>query len=217
MRAEGATPQQAVQSLLNTAQILRTGTPQQKEAIIRQTAQRFGVSLGSEPGESDGPADPNVAALQKQVADLTNFINQNQQQALAQQEQGVLSEIEAFSQATDDKGQPLRPHYSAVEGDMIPLIAAIRSASPGKSNAEVLTEAYDRAVWANPETRKQVQEATAKDAEAKRLQEAKKAATEAKRSKNVKSTGSRPGGQPRPSAKPADWDDDLSEAFDRAS
>lgn len=218
MRAEGATPQQAVQTLLNTAQILRTGTPQQKEAIIRQTAQQFGVNLSSEPGESyDGPADSNVAALQKQVADLTNFIIQQQHQTVEQQQRGVLSEIEQFSEAKNDKGEPLRPHYSAVESDMIPLIASIRSSNPGKSNAEVLTEAYDRAVWANPETRKLVQQASTKEAEAKRLQEAKKAATEAKRSKNVRTKGSRPGGQPKPSAKPSDWEDDLSEAYDRAS
>lgn len=218
MRAEGATPTQAVQNLLNVAQILRTGSPSQKEAIIRQTAQQFGVQLSNEPGESDGgPADPNVAALQKQVADLTHFITQQQQQTVSQQQQGVLTEIQAFSEAKNDKGEPLRPHYSAVENDMIPLIAAIRNASPGKSNAEVLTEAYDRAVWANPETRKLVQESAMKEAEAKRLQEAKKAATDAKRSKNVKGSGSRPGGQPKPSAKPSDWDDDLSEAFDRAS
>ena len=218
IRAEGATPLQAVQTLLNTAQILRTGSPQQKEAVIRQTAQQFGVNLAHEPGDPslDG-TDPNVAALQKQVADLTNFITQQQQQTVQQQQQGILSEIEAFSAAKDEKGEPLRPHYSAVEGDMIPLIASIRSASPGKSNAEVLTEAYDRAVWANPETRKLSLEAQVKAAEEKRLKDAAEAATKAKKSKNVKSTGTRPGGGVKASVKPSDWDDDLSEAFDRAS
>lgn len=218
MRAEGATPAQAVQTLLNTAQILRTGSPQQKEAIIRQTAQQFGVNLSApEPGELDEFADPNVAALQQQVADLTNFITQQMQTTQAETERGIISEVEAFSSAKNDKGEPLRPHYSAVEADMIPLIAAIRGQHPGKSNAEVLSEAYDRAVYANPETRKLVLESEAKAAEAKRLEDAKKAATEAKRTKNLKGTGNRPGGSPKPSAKPADWEDDLSEAYDKAS
>jgi len=218
MRAEGATPTQAVQSLLNTAQILRTGSAAQKEAIIRQTAQQFGVELSAtEPDSLDEFVDPDVVALKQQVADLTNFITQQQQTNHAEAERGILSEIQEFAEAKDAKGEALRPHYNAVEGDMIPLIASIRSASPRKSNAEVLVEAYDRAIYANPDTRKLVLEGEAKAAEAKRREDAKKAATEAKKTRNVKGSGIRPGGSPKPSAKPSDWEDDLSEAFDKAS
>ena len=43
--AEGGTPQKAVQELLNTAYLLRRGTPEQKVALFRATAQQFGIPL----------------------------------------------------------------------------------------------------------------------------------------------------------------------------
>ncbi len=217
MRAEGATPLQAVQTLLNTAHILRTGTQEQKAQIIRQTAQQFGVGLDNEPGELNEFTDPNVTALQKQVADLTQIINNQQATTAAEAQRGVDSEVTSFADELDKDGNPLRPHFEAVAGELAPIITAIREANPGKSHKEVLDEAYDRAVWANPETRKAEQERIAKAEEAKRLADAKKAATDAKKGKNVSTKGTRPAGKPKSSANPKDWDDDLAEVYDKAS
>ena len=220
MRAEGATPLQAVQTLLNTAQILRHGTVEQKEAVIRQTAQQYGVNLNpiNDEGTDDEFADPRVAALEREITALksvqTNQDTQNQQaQANAAQ-----AEIETFADAKDDKGDPLRPHFDAVVNDLIPALSAIKQANPAMSNADALQDAYDRAVWANPETRKLEQDRQAKTEEEARTEAARKAATDAKKGKGVKAKGAgQQSGKPKASANPKDWDAGLGDVFDRAS
>ena len=70
------------------------------------------------------------------------------------------------------------------------LIPIIRQSNPHASNMELLELAYDRAAWANPNTRQQRMDAQAKTQEQKRSEAAKKAADDAMRAKSINVTGS---------------------------
>ena len=144
--AEGGTPATAVQSLLNTAYLLRTGTPEQKRNLIQQVAQQYGVDL-SQTNQNQPQIDPAI----KQVMDRLSGIEQkftdqtNLQHRLTNDK--IISEIQAFA------ANPQNVHYAAVENSLAPHIAQIKAGNPTMSTAEILQEAYQAACWANPQIR----------------------------------------------------------------
>jgi len=207
MRAEGATPHQAVQNLLNVAQVLRTGTAEQKAAILHQTAQQFGVPLNTEPGSE--PADPNYAALQSEVGQLKSYIQQLEAGRQAEAQQTITGTIESFATARDEKGDARYPHFETVRTHMGALMDA--------GSAETMEDAYEQAVWANPDTRKMEQDRLNKEAEQKRMKEAEKSATNAQKGKNVKPKGTRKAASTKASANPKDWEKGLEEVYDQVS
>jgi hypothetical protein len=62
----------------------------------------------------------------------------------------IMSQIEEFKSAQDDKGNPLHPHFDEVEEAMT-LLA--QSALAAKKPLPPLKDLYETAVWANPSTR----------------------------------------------------------------
>ena len=134
IQAEGGTPDRAVKDLLNTAYLLRTAPVAQKAALIAQTAQQFGVPLEmltqSQQGQAQVP--PIVAELQRQIDEL--------RQGRQQQEHALLAnEITAFS------SEPGHEHFEAVKAHMAALLQS--------GLAQGLKDAYDQAVWAQPDLR----------------------------------------------------------------
>ena len=68
INAEGATPETAIKSLLNTAYLLRTSSPQEKGALLANLARQYGADMSSFTGDQEQtPIDPTgvvfVAAL----------------------------------------------------------------------------------------------------------------------------------------------------------
>jgi hypothetical protein len=177
IQAEGGTPVTAIKSLLNTAYVLRTGTPQQKQQVLLNTARQFGVDLGTaKPNGQQPPTNlpPELAALQQEVAELKGQLSQREQAAQQQLQTEVQTEIAAFA------ADPKHPHYEAVKGHMSALIA--------QGLAKDLQDAYDQAVWARPDTRATLEAQKRAEEEQKRRAEAKRKADEAKR-RNVSITG----------------------------
>lgn len=173
IKAEGATPAAAVQSMLNTAYVLRNGTPDQKRNALLQTARQFGVDLGAQPGRQPNQP-PEIATLYQEIAQLKSYIAQQQQTEQTQLQSEVQAEIEAFA------ADPKHPHYQAVKGHMAALIA--------QGAAKDLQDAYDQAVWANAETRATLLAQQRAEEEQKRAAEARRRAEEAKR-KSISLTG----------------------------
>ena len=140
IQAEGGTPVSAVKDLLNTAYILRTGTPQAKAQLLRQVAQQYGVDLG-QPAEQES-TDPTIADLQRQIAQLTQAANPQALQAQLQahlENERILNEVKSFS------SDPANKHYEQVKAAMAPLL--------GNGVAKDMKEAYDMACWASPAVR----------------------------------------------------------------
>lgn len=158
IQAEGATGPQAIASLLNTAHILRTGSAEQKKALILNTAKQYGVDLGVP--ESDDYVDPTIAAMQKQMEELRRLADPQAIESRLQDklERGkVESDIAAFA------SDPANVHFEAVR----PLMVAMLNSNQAKD----LKEAYDMACMANPQIRSTLEAAKQAEMEAKRKQD----------------------------------------------
>lgn len=193
IQSEGGTPEKAVRSLLNTAYQLRTGTPQQRGALVMQIIKQYGADMsaytlqsgGVQAEQQQGAAqgiDQNALAsmvqsalaphLQKIEQVSSRFQTAEQQQAQAQQQQ-IDGQIEAFRSAADEKGQPRHPYFDNVRT----LMAAIIE----NGNAPDMETAYVMACRADPEVSKVLDAAQRQQDEAARLAEQKRLADEARR------------------------------------
>lgn len=168
IQAEGSNPVQTVKSLLNTAYMLRDAgtTSRQKGELLRQVAAQFGADLTtqSSPGS---PANPELEALRKEVAELKQGRNQDLTARQQQEDQSIQSLINAFA------ADPKNVHFEAVKPKMGALMA--------NGQAKDLQEAYDMAVWADPTTRSTLIEQRQAEGEAKRLADIKQKAEAAKK------------------------------------
>jgi len=164
IQAEGGTPATAVQSLLNTAYQLRTGTPERKAQLIQEIANTYGVDLGHLT-QGQQPQDNYVRQLQMEIQNLKQTLNPQAIIGQLQEQQEtarLMSDIEAF------KSNPANKHFETVKAAMAPLLSS--------GQAKDLQEAYDMACWANPNIRStllQTQEAE-KAAKRKAEMDAKK-------------------------------------------
>ena len=197
IRSEGATPARAVQSLINTAYVLRTADPVTKARAIAQVCQTYGVDLSLLANSPQQSSDPNTAAVLQRVAQLEGLLTQQQQQAQQAQEQTVLSAIESFAQ------DPAHPHFENVRVHMGALMQA--------REAKDMNEAYEMAVWARPDLRASLLAAQTAQRSQAGVTKVNKA-----RAKGSSVRGG-PGGYQPPSANPkASVREDLEAAFAEA-
>lgn len=139
--------------------------------LMRQkgvTLQHLGVQ--AQPGQQPPHAaqlPPAVRTLAQQVQHLQTQLSQRDQAERAQRLQSFKSEIDAFA------ADPANTYFHNVCEDMIGLLQSGR--------ASELKDAYDKAVWANPETRALLQAEQARRAEADRLNAQRQAARGARR------------------------------------
>lgn len=189
IQAEGGTPEMAVKELLNTAYILRAGTPEQKRALILQTAQQFGVDLS----DTEIPqVSPDVAALRNEINQLKGHITTREQNERQSLQTEINQEIEAFA------SDPANVHYSEVKAHMAALLR--------EGAATDLKDAYEQACWSRPDIRATLLAQQSAEEEQKRKDDAK-AKAEAARRKSVSLDGGT-SGQP---ASPAPEDMSLRE------
>lgn len=158
----GVSHEVAVGKLLEADNTLRYGSPEQKAHALASLAYQYGIDIGQV--QATPAPDPQVYALQNELNQLKGFIN-DFQRTQQEREQGTLnSEIAKFAEG--------REHFEQVREDMAALLQAGR--------AKDLSDAYEQAVWANPQTRaamlaKQQAEVAAKVEAERKAQEAKKA------------------------------------------
>lgn len=174
LRAEGADPVVAFQSLLQTAYMLRTAPQAQKDALFGNLARQYGVNLTAAAG--DAPRiDPTIQALQTQVQRMEQERQQAQTQQHQQFQASLQGQIDAF------KNDPKNEFYEQARPVMSALLAG--------GQATDLQQAYDMACNAIPDVRSTIQQRLTADSEAKRAAEAK-AKADAKRRAGASITGS---------------------------
>jgi hypothetical protein len=146
---------------------------------INWLASQYGVdigAIGNDPALEDEFADPQVKALQQQVAQLTGFIQNQQTQQQSYEQASTQSFIDQFAAETDASGNPAHPHFETVRSVMGSLISS--------GNATDLKSAYEAAVYANPELRQEeLKRVAASQSQAKVKTEAVQKAKKAQRSK----------------------------------
>jgi hypothetical protein len=170
IQSQGSDAVKTVQALLNTAYVFTAGTPQQKVAALHQVATQYGIPLEHlfQHAQGQPRVDPNVAALQQQVQQLTQSRQQEQAEAERHQQYQLQTEIAAFAAA------PGHEHFEQVKTYMGSLLT--------NGHAKDLQDAYEQAVWARPDLRQTVlaaQQQTAQQAQATQAQARAEAARKA--------------------------------------
>lgn len=155
IQAEGGTPVTAVRDLLNTAYVLRTGSPEQKLAVVQSVCAQYGVNI-AEVNQEKEYVDPTINQLQQELARLREQANPDAlyKQLKERQERDTLqAEAKAFSLNPENK------YFTKVQPFMASLL--------GEGVAKDLKEAYDMACNAHPEVRS-ILEAERKAADAEK-------------------------------------------------
>jgi hypothetical protein len=152
LRNENSTPAQAIGPLLQTAALLRTGTPQQKSQAVAQMIQQFQIPLEQVAAYFGGEAPPqqqdsHYNQLAQQVQQLTAHITQSQYEAQKQNENRALSVIQQFA------SDPANAHFEAVQDRMLSLLQApqVLGDISHMSEREKLQIAYETAVRLDPQ------------------------------------------------------------------
>ena len=160
----------ATRQLLAAHKYLRED-PQQ---ALKWLAKSYGADLtavNDDTATEDEYADPQMKAMQQQIAQLQGTITNQQQQAQNMQKQEVQAMIDNFQTAKDADGNLKHPHFDVVQNQMSGLISS--------GVAKDIESAYEMAVYANPETRakvldEKVKKETKQEVKAEAVQKAKK-------------------------------------------
>lgn len=207
----GLNEDQAVRQLLTLNDYAR----KDPAGYIKWVAEQANVDLaglaGNGQNQDDELTDPETRALKKEIATLRDQVQQlggtvKEQQTSQQQQsaQAVQNTIQEFRQAQDESGNPKHPHFDKVEAHMAALLS--------QGAASNLQDAYDQAVWANPETRKQVM----KDQDRRKEQSRKKEVEKARKAsaRNVRGTAATTGaGDKQPDFE--NWHKELERTFEQ--
>ncbi len=155
IQAEGGEPLRAVQGLMQTAAALRTAPAQHKAKMVADIVRTFGIPVEMLAQALDGPAS-NGAAQPSQgqppayqdprVDQLIAHIQQTNQQRQVSEAKRNQTEVEKFASANE--------FFEDVREDMADLIDIAK----GRGVELSLDDAYARAVRANPETWKAMQQ-----------------------------------------------------------
>jgi hypothetical protein len=163
---------------------------------LRQIAQMYNIDPAQllAPQHQQMPGDPRYDALSRELASIKSHVQSQQAADVSARVARAQADIDAFK--TD------RPHFEAVE----PLMTKFIESGVAKS----LSDAYDMAIHAHPETRTKITEATAKAAADKALADAKAKADAAKRTAPL---ARRPGTVAVNALPNGNWEDTMDKTY----
>jgi len=174
IQAEGGTPARAVASLLQTAALLRTGSPQQKTNAVLQMCQQFGVQLPQGTVDQQAQAMPDITAhpyvqqLAGRLEQVHGYLTQQQQAEQQRLQESNAKAVQDFMGDVDAKGQPKFPLEPSMEPGFAAEIQITKSLHPDWDARRVLEAAYENLSWKEPALRqlrlqKQEEERRAKE------------------------------------------------------
>jgi len=145
IRGLGIKESEAVKALMQADHTLRFGAPEQKQQMFMQLAQQYGVNLANQVASNSQNAlmDPTIYALQNEVVKVKGQLQSWQDQQEQAQNATLLTEINGFAQRAE--------HFETARPTMISLLQS--------GAAQTLEDAYDMAIWGNPELREVMLEA----------------------------------------------------------
>ncbi len=172
IRSKNLSAPAVVRELMNTAYTLSTGAPEAKMQVVLNIAKEYGIDLSNVQESAQQLAaaapqiDPVIAPLQQKLEAIEKRFEEQSNEAARREYAELQRQTNAFAQ------NPSNKFYELVKLDMAALIETGR--------ADGLQDAYDKAIWANPEARAQLlaeQQATERKAKAEKAAAAKKAAS----------------------------------------
>jgi hypothetical protein len=135
----GLQPDQAINALMSAHHALQQNAP----AAIARLAQQYGVDLATLA--SNPPAIQQQPRHDPMVSQLTQHVSKLESQLSGFLQNQTLGVVEKFASEN--------PHYAAVEEDIARLIPMVQQANPGLPAHDVLSKAYEQAIWVNPDVR----------------------------------------------------------------
>lgn len=175
IRAANTTPQAVLRDFFNTAYVLKSGSAVDKAAMVHGIMQQYDVSIdevnkmltAAAEGKPTRPVeDPRVSQLAKEVEEWKATQKAQEENTQRAAYESVVSETQVFGSKPENK------HFEAVKLDMAALLQSGRAVD--------LQDAYNKAVWANPEVRETLiaeQQAARSKQAADKAAAAKKAAS----------------------------------------
>jgi|TARA_R110000782_G_scaffold6308_2_gene21646 hypothetical protein len=144
-------------------------------------------ALTTEPGV-ENYVDPQMLEMRERMQGFENHFAQQQDQQLEYEGQIVSGVIEDFASSN--------PFYGELEGEMVPIVSALRESRPGLTSDQYLQTAYKMAVAANDEVSAKIEVDRKAKSEAERIAKAKKSSAAAKRANgtSIRTTGTLPSG-----------------------
>lgn len=194
-----------IQQLLNAQAVLQRNPTEGIKWLMRSYGVDEKQLLPTDTvPEDDEFIDPEVRSLKEKVSQLTKNAEDNLIRQQNHRQQTLFAEITQFRDAVGEQGEPLHPHFGAVQGVMAGLLQSGR--------ADDMAAAYEQAVWAIPEYRDDIIEMQAKERAEKQLEAKTEAAQKAK--KTAKSVNGK--SSSRKSSEPKTLTDALSEAYEKS-
>lgn len=156
---QGNPAQQVASQLFYAAKQLQSDP----QGTILRLAKDYGVDLNA--ALQDQPyVDEYTQRLERELQEVKQSIQSQQLSAQQQQYQSIVEQARAFEFETDAEGNRKHPYVAEVANDMLALVYSGR--------AQSWADAYERAVWMNPEIRQKVM---AQQAQAEKLQRSEQA------------------------------------------
>jgi len=205
MQQHSINPVQHIGNLLDTHHKLATGSPAQRLALFQQIAGTYGIQLGGSDADNKPGSyvDPETAKLQSEIDELKWAQQQQFQQAHQRERAALMTTVTA--QVEEFAAKPENKYFDMVAGEIGDLLKS--------GVAKNLKDAYDKAIWTNPQTR-------ALEAQRLQAEAAEKAKKEllSKTAQIKKSTSSNIVTKPRDGSRTAPTgsiDDTMKETADR--
>ena len=161
IRGLGIEAPQAVKALMEADNVLRHGSPQQKQQYFAQLAQQYGINMGDVQIQ---PTDPNFYAIQNELAQVRGEVLNWKQQQEAAQNQALLQEINQF--------QTKAEYFEEARPTMIQLL--------NSGVAQDLDDAYQKAIRLDNDLFTKHQQASQGAADAAKREASNKAAKAAR-------------------------------------
>jgi hypothetical protein len=202
IQAQGVQPQEAVRYLFEAHKNLSAGTPEQKAAYLAKVAKSYGIDMVKAGSTTQTDETPAQRETRERIERLENERAQEKRAAADETSRKIASEVSAFADAKDEKGNAKHPYFDECHED---IVAYINAGHP-------LEKAYEKAVYANPVTRAkelarlQTENEAALRAKAKK--EAETARNASRTNVNTKDTRRAP-----TASKTGNWEDTLTETL----
>ena len=142
---------------------------------IQYLMQQYNISQDALSAE-EVSEDPDIAKLRNEINALRQDYTTRQQTDQQQSQEAISNQIQQFVQEKDESGNLTHPYFEDVTADIVGLAKA----EWALGRKPDLNNLYERAVWANPETRAKLQDAQQKAASKAAEKEAQRKAKEAK-------------------------------------
>jgi hypothetical protein len=183
---------------------------------LKDLAKLYGIKLDGVSGAADsGDVDPEIAALKSEIATLKSELGGFKTHQSQATRTAVERDMDAVRDEKGTDGKPLRPHFEALYDDMAPIAADLRAKHQDWPLSKIFSEAYERAVHANPETRAKVLAELRAKEKAEEERQAKEAAKGARKAADnlTRATGVHTGG----AAKSKSIEETMGRVYDEAA